>query len=87
MTRYQLGDILQRGVSMGKRTTMADIVRTAFRDSGMSIKRLSTAAGTPYASAHAFLTGDRDPQLSTLERWCRVLDLELRPVRQKKRKG
>lgn len=57
---------------------MAKLIRQAFRESGMSLKRLSDLSGTRYASVHAFFTGERDPQLSTIERWCDVLGLELR---------
>lgn len=67
--------------------SMADILRRAFRESGMSLKRLSDESGTRYASVHAFFTAERDPQLSTIEAWSRVLGLELRPVRRGKRKG
>ena len=60
---------------------MAELIRRVFRDSGMSLKRLSDLSGTRYASVHAFFTADRDPQLSTIQRWCDVLGLELRVVR------
>jgi ribosome-binding protein aMBF1 (putative translation factor) len=56
---------------------MADILRRAFRESGMSLKRLSDESGTRYASVHAFFTAERDPQLSTIEKWSRVLGLRL----------
>ena len=63
---------------------MAETVRRAFRESGMSLKRMAEASGTPYASVHGFFTGDRDVTLSTLEQWCGVLSLELRPARRKR---
>ena len=66
---------------------MVEILRQAFRESGMSLKRLSDLSGTRYASVHAFFTAERDPQLSTIEQWCQVLGLELRPVLRGKRKG
>ncbi len=58
--------------------SMAEILRRAFRESGLSMKRLSVESGTRYASVHAFFTAERDPQLSTIEKWSRVLGLELR---------
>ncbi len=64
---------------------MARLIRQAFRESGMSLKRLSDLSGTRYASVHAFFTADRDPQLSTIQRWSDVLGLELRPVKRKRR--
>ena len=57
---------------------MAELIRRAFRESGLSLKRLSDKSGTRYASVHAFFTAERDPQLSTIEKWCGVLGLELR---------
>ena len=65
---------------------MGDILKRTFRESGMSLKRLSDESGTRYASVHAFFTAERDPQLSTIERWCRVLGLELRPLKRRTRK-
>lgn len=59
---------------------MAEILKRAFRESGMSMKRLADESGTRYASVHAFFTAERDPQLSTIEAWCRVLGLELHRV-------
>ena len=56
---------------------MAEILRRAFRESGMSLKRLSDLSGTRYASVHAFFTAERDPQLSTIEKWSSVLGLRL----------
>ena len=64
---------------------MAERIRRAFRESGMSLKRLSDLSGTRYASVHAFFTGERDPQLSTVERWCRVLGLRLVSDKRKRR--
>ena len=66
--------------------SMAEILRRAFRDSGMSLKRLADESGTRYASVHAFFTAERDPQLSTIEKWSRVLGLELRPAGRPKRR-
>ena len=66
---------------------MDEIIKRAFRDSGLNMKQLADASGTRYASVHAFFTGTRDPALSTIDRWCRTLDLGLRPVRRGKRKA
>ena len=60
--------------------SMDEILKRAFRESGMSLKRLADESGTRYASVHAFFTAERDPQLSTVEAWCRVLRLELHRV-------
>lgn len=62
--------------------SMTDVIRRAFRESGLSIKRLSVLSGVPYASCHGLLTGNRDIHISTLERLSKDLGLEL--VRRKK---
>jgi transcriptional regulator with XRE-family HTH domain len=62
------------------------LIRDRFRKSGLSIKALADRAGVPYAAAHGFLTGTRDPALSTATKLCKILRLELRPVRATKRK-
>ena len=66
---------------------MNELIRATFRASGMSMKRLSDESGVAYQAVHAMMTGNRDPALSTVARLCRVLRLELRPVRRGKRKG
>ncbi len=63
---------------------MGDTIKRAFRESGWSMKRLSDTSGTRYASVHAFFTGTRDPALSTIDRWCRVLGLTLKPNKRTK---
>ena len=61
---------------------MVETIRSAFRKSGLSMKRLNDLAGTRYASTHGFFaTCDRDAKLSTVQAWCRVLKLELRKRR------
>ena len=66
---------------------MANLIRGRFRKSGLSIKKLADLAGVPYAAAHGFVRGTRDPVLSTAAKMCKVLGLKLRPVRATKRKG
>lgn len=53
------------------------IIRDAFENSGMSIRRLAMQADIPYATAHAFLVGGADVRLSTATKACRVLKLHL----------
>ena len=66
------------------RNRMADRVREAFRKSGLSMKRLADQSGVHYASVHGFMTATRDPCLSTVDRLCNVLDLEIVARRSKK---
>ena len=70
---------------MKRGDSMAELLRRAFRESGMSLKRLSDESGTRYASVHAFFTAERDPQLSTIEAWSRVLGLWLVSDKRKRR--
>ena len=56
---------------------MADTIRRAFKGSGMSIRELSKRSDVPYAAVHGLITGDRDVQLSTVERLSKVLGLQL----------
>lgn len=65
---------------------MADTIKKAFLASGLNMKQLSDESGTRYASVHAFFTATRDPALSTIERWCRVLGLDLVLDNARKRK-
>jgi len=67
------------------RNEMADLLRATFRKSGLSVKRLAIESGVAYASVHGFMAGDRDAALSTACRLCRVLGLELRPIRRRKK--
>ena len=47
------------------------------------MKQLSERSGVAYQAVHALIRGDRDPQLSTIERLCGVLGLELRARRKR----
>jgi predicted transcriptional regulator len=58
---------------------MQRIIQRAFEKSGLSVKKLSEITKLPYASAYNAVRGKSDPQLSTVERICNVLKLELTP--------
>ena len=66
---------------------MANSIRQVFQKSGLSIKALADRSGCPYATAHGFVHGTSDPTLSTANRLCGVLGLELREVKRSKAKG
>ena len=66
---------------------MAELIRERFRATGWSILQLAKRSSVPYAGAHGFVNGDRDVVLSTAAKLCKALGLELRPMRQGKRKG
>jgi len=67
--------------SLGMKTNpdneLGNVIRAAFRASGLSIKRLAVESGVPYASAHGFLSGRCDVALGTAARLCKVLGLQL----------
>lgn len=65
---------------------MGDLIRATFRKSGLSVNELSRRSDVPYASVHAVVAGTRDPTLSTTAKLCKVLGLELQPVRRTKRR-
>ena len=68
------------------RSDVGELMRERFRMSGLSIKKLADLADVPYAAAHGFVNGTRDPLLSTAAKLWKVLGLELRPVRRTKRR-
>jgi DNA-binding phage protein len=66
-------------------THMRQVIQRAFAKSGLSIKKLSEMTKLPYAAAWGALKGKTNPQLDTVEKLCRVLELELRPVNKAER--
>ena len=66
---------------------MGNLIRGAFRKSGLSILALAKQSGVPYATVHAVMAGTRDPLLSSVAKMSKVLGLALRPVGRGKRKG
>lgn len=66
---------------------LAELIRQRFHATEWSILQLAKRSGVPYAAAHGFVRGTRDPVLSTAAKLCEALDLELRPVARSKRKG
>lgn len=51
----------------------------------MSIKQLSDQSGVPCAATHGLIHGTRDVVLSTASKLCKVLGLEFRQIKAKKR--
>ncbi len=58
-------------------------LRNAFQRSGMTRYELAKRTNIPYSTIHRFMAGERDITLSTVEKMCDVLTLELRHVRRK----
>jgi len=58
-----------------------EAVRAAFAASDLSMNALCKRSGTNYSSVHrTFARGNNHADATTLDRWCRVLGLELRSV-------
>ncbi|MCH8829371.1 MAG: helix-turn-helix transcriptional regulator [Planctomycetes bacterium] len=70
-----------------KKLDLAEQLRGAFRDSGMSRYMLAKRAGVSYAVVHRFVAAERDITLATATRICDVLGLELKPAPSGARKG
>ena len=60
---------------------MADQLRAAFAESGMTRFELSKRSGVPYSSVHRFLGEGRDIAISTASKLCGVLELRLTRVK------
>jgi len=58
--------------------TMADLVRDAFKRSGLTMNQLSRQTGVCYATIHGFMRGERDILLSVLSRMAPTLGVEVR---------
>jgi len=63
---------------------MQAIIQRAFEKSGMSVKKLADTTKLPYASVYNAVRGKSDPQLSTVERICDVLKIQLTPRKEAK---
>jgi predicted transcriptional regulator len=64
---------------------MKQVIQQTFATSGMSIKKLSEITHLPYAAVYGAVKGSTDSQLNTIEPICKVLGLELRPVKKAKK--
>ena len=82
LTAYRICDILHDAMTY----SMGNLIRSTFARSGMSIKQLAKRADVGYATAHGLIRGTLNPSLTIVERICKALDLELRPVPREKRK-
>ena len=67
------------------RQSVGDQLRRAFEQSGMTRYELAKRSSIPYSTIHRFMAGERDIVLSTIEKLCEVLQLELRPIKPKGR--
>lgn len=73
-------------MSMSTKQTFADQIRAAAKRYGTPYA-LARDSGVNSAVVGRFLKGERDVTLTTAEKLCRALGLELRPMRRRSRKG
>jgi transcriptional regulator with XRE-family HTH domain len=60
-----------------------DLVRNAWRESGLSLRQIARQANTSHATLNAYIKGDKSPSTATLERVISAcgyaIDVSLRP--------
>lgn len=74
-------------VFMRTRRTFAELIRATTEARGLTAYALARDSGVNSAVVGRFLKGQRDVTLTTAEKMCRVLRLELRPQRRRKKGG
>ncbi len=67
-----------------KRATLRATMLATFKCSGMSIKALADQSGVHYSAVHGFITSERELRLTSVQRICDVLELELVPAKKRK---
>ena len=70
---------------MAKTPKFAGLIRRSIRADGRSLYRLAKDTGIAVSVLQRFMSGERGLNLATAEKICRVVGLDLRPV--KKTKG
>jgi len=66
-------------MSKSGRRTMAETLRKAVEDSGMTVAAISRGAGIAQPVLHRFVSGERDLTLRTADKLAVYFGLELRP--------
>lgn len=56
-----------------------DAIAAALAESGLSQRELARRAGTTHSQLSEYLSGKRDPNVSTVEAWMQQLDLDITP--------
>ena len=66
---------------------LAEQLRAAVRAAGLTTYALARDAGIDRAVAVRFMNGERGLNLDSASKVCRLLGLQLRPVRRRSKKG
>ena len=70
--------------SSNNKVDLAEIIRQAFRESGMTRAELSRRSGVFYSALHGFIGSDRDISISTASKLMEALGLTVTSVKRKK---
>jgi len=63
---------------------LAEQLRQAILDSGLSLNRVSIESGVPYSALHGFVNSGRDLKLSNVERLAALFGMRLtKPTKRK----
>ncbi|MEE8171110.1 MAG: helix-turn-helix transcriptional regulator [Phycisphaerae bacterium] len=65
---------------MPKKVSFADLMRRTVRGDGRSLYRIAKDSGVAVAILQRFMSGERGITLTTAEKVCRAIGLDLRPV-------
>ena len=72
---------------MRRKANMAETLRQAIRDSGISGRQLARDTGVPQAVFSLFLSGKRSITIDTADKIASAVGIELRPVVKRKKGG
>ena len=67
--------------------SFADLIRTVAKRDGRTVYALARDSGVDSAVVGRFMKGERDVTLTTAEKLCRTLGLELRSTRRGRKAG
>lgn len=65
--------------------SFSDLIRATMKADGRTMYAIARDSGVNSAVVGRFFKGERDVTLTTAEKICRILDLELRPASKKGR--
>ncbi len=67
--------------------TFANLIRVTAKRDGRTVYAIARDSGVNSAVVGRFVKGERDVTLTTAEKLCRTLRLELRPARPRRKAG
>ncbi len=70
---------------MARQTSWNDVIRRAVKASGLSLYRVAKDTELSVGPVQRFMAGDHGLTVTSAERICALVGLELRPVKRRKR--